>query len=333
MATPKYCNTTTDLTDSYAQIEEYASTRWPLKDFEVYSAGGSIYRTENAGRVEKLYEDGEALTSVSAIASVSAASKYYYDATNDILYVRASDSNDPDTHEMEKGFNWSVMKTRARDKAQDEVDGMLDARFPRPIPQARQYHATDYMYDIGLVKSCALLTCANILSSFGDFEAAAALRLQVNNPENENGLIDKYNKGSMRFSWEVTPDELGHYDIEAASANTGDGFIELYGKYGGSEDIDDPLVQWDLEDEVWLIEIDTAGATGTATFKWSRDNGTTFQATLQATSYEWIALGAGIKVRFWDRDGEFDDDDIWRAYMKIERREDIVQPSIIVLRG
>ena len=84
---------------------------------------------------------------------------------------------------------------------------------------------------------------------------------------------------------------------------------------------------------MWLIEIDTAGATGTATFKWSRDNGTTFQATLQATSYEWITLGAGIKVRFWDRDGEFDDDDIWRAYMKIERREDIVQPSIIVLRG
>ena len=332
MPTPKYCNITTDLSDAYVQIEEYASTRFPLKDFEVYSTGGSIYRSQNTGRVEKLYEDGTALTSVSAIASIDAVSKYYYDSTNDVLYVRSSDSADPDTHEVEKGFDWNTLKTRARDKAQDEVDGMLDARFPRPIPQARQYHATDYLYDIGLVKACALLTCANILSSYGDFDGAAALREQVSNSD-ELGIIDKYNNGKTRFSWETTPDELASYDIEQDASNSGDGFIELYGKYGGDEEIDDRLIAWDLEDEVWLIEIDGAGATGTATFKWSRNNGTSWNATTVKTDYEWISLASGIKIRFWDRDGEFDSGDKWRAYMKIERREDIIQPNITVLRG
>jgi len=333
MARPFYCNITSDLQDVYAEIEQYASTRFSLKGFEVHSAGGSIYKSYNTGQVNELLDDGVRLTEVSTIASIDAISKWYYDSTNDILYVRNSDSTDPDSSETEKGFDWEVVKTRARDKAQDEIDGLLDARFPRPIPQMRQYHATDYNYDIGLVKSCALFTCANILNMFGDFDEAKKLRDQVVNSETSDGIIDKYNNGRMRFSWETTPDELASYNIEQDVSNTGTGFIELFGRYGGAEDIEDPLVDWDLGDEVWQIEIDTAGATGTATFKWSRDDGATYETTLKATNYESISLGAGIKVKFWDRDGAFVLGDKWRIFLFTDRREDIVQPPTVILRG
>jgi len=332
MALPFYCNITTDLRDAYTQIEEYASTRFRIKDFEVYSAGGSIYRSYNPGDIEQCYEDGIRLTGVSAIVSINAASRYYYDSTNDILYIRSSDDADPDTHEIEKGFDWETLKTRARNDASDEIDGLLDNRFPRPIPQSRSYHSTR-KYDFALVKATALLTCANILNAYGEFETANELRKQVTDIENENGIIDKYNDKRLRFSWETTPGELGRFNIETDSSNSNAGFIELNGRYGGSSDIDDPLIDFDLEDETWLFEIDGAGATGTATFKWSRDNGSNWQATTKATNYEWVSLSAGIYIRFWDRNGEFTVGDKWRAYMHVERREDIVKPPTLVFRG
>jgi len=332
LAAPTYCNVTTDLTDVFQQIEEYASTRFPLKNFELYSAGGTIYRTFNTGDVDKLYQDGIRLTEVSTIVSISAVSRWYYDATNDILYMRSSDSLDPDTHENEKGIDWLSFKTRMRNKAMDEIDGMLDAKFPRPIPEMRQYHSTDNNFDIGLVKACALLTCANILKSFGAIDAGDKLMSEVTNNE-KTGIIDKYNKGEMRFWFETTPDELGKWNIEADSSNAGAGFIELTGRYGGSNDVDDPLMDWDLEDETWLIEIDGAGATGTSTFKWSRDNGTNYEFTLKATDYEWISLGAGVSIRFWDNASTFTSGDKWRAYMQTDRREDQVMPPTVVLRG
>ena len=324
-----YCNTTTDLSNAYAKVEEYAATRFLIQGFAVHS--GYIYKSFNPGNIEKFFEDSFQLTSVSAIASVDAPQKYYYDSTNDIVYVRVSDNSDPDEKQMEKGFDWAALKTRMRNRAQDEIDGYLDAKFPRPIPQSRQYHATDINYDYGIVKATALLTCANILNMYGDFENAQELRNQVIDPIDKGGIIDRYNDGRMRFSWETTPDELGRFNIEAVAANTGDGFIELNGRYGGNDETD--RTDDSMDDETWYFEIDTTGSVGTATFKWSRDDGSTYQSTLKTTSQEWIYLAAGIYIRFWDREGEFDSGDKWRAYMHTERRADIIKPTTIVLRG
>ena len=329
-----YCNITTDLSNAYAKIEEYASTRFRIRGYSIESQSGFIYKSFNPGNIEVFFEDSIQLTSVSAVASINAASKYYYDATNDIIYVRVSDATDPDTHIMEKGFDWTALKTRVRNRAQDEIDGYLDAKFPRPIPMSRQYHVSDINYDFGLVKATSLLTCANILNMFGDFENAVELRNQVIDPVDNGGIIDRYNDGRMRFSWETTPDELGRFNIEQNSANTGAGFIELNGRYGGDDDIDEHVnLNFALEDQTWYFEMDTAGAVGTATFKWSRDGGTTFESELKVTSEEWLYLATGIFIRFWDRGSTFADSDNWKAYMHVERRPDIIDPPTKILRG
>jgi hypothetical protein len=332
MATKKYCNLTTDITDVCRMIEEYAAQRFALKSFSLHS--GSIYKSYGTGNPVHVYEDGVILTEVSSIPSIDGASKWYYDDTNDILYIHCSDDGDPDTHEIERGFDWVLTKTRARDNAQDEIDALLDARFPRPLPEARQYHTTNY-YDAPLTRATALLVCSNLLDSFGDHERAQLYRNQVTN-DNKTGIIDKYNSGQLRFSWEVTENEFAGHDIEMDSSNTGDGFIELYGKFGGSGDdnMDSEYVsEYSVEDEVWLIEIDGAGGTGTATFKWSRDDGTTWKATTVETDYEWITLDAGISVRFWDRNGEFDEGDKWRCYMKSEPRIEQFEQPVKVYRA
>lgn len=317
-----YCNITTDLTDVFDRIESYNIKYRLRQDFVVHA--GVVFKKYSTGNIEKLFENSVALTKVSSVASINAASKWFYDGTNDILYLRASDDADPDTHIMERGFDWLVYKTRIRNEAMELLDSMLDARFERPLREARLYH-TDGDYDIDIKRSCALLTCFLVISRAGDKKIADRLYKQVSDIDENGvgtGIVDLHNQRLRVFSFEVDAEELGHGAVEAASANTGDGMIEIKGLFLGDND------------EIWRFQIDTAGAVGTATYKYSKNKGTSFQKTLQVTSNEWITLESGIWVRFFHRSGTFASGDIWDVYFTSERnREDIVYPTIKIQRG
>jgi hypothetical protein len=314
-----YCNITTDLNDVFDRIEDYNQRTRLRQQFEQHS--GNVYKQPGTGHVYGLFEDSVNMTEVSTSGDIDAAGKWAYDDTNDILYFRASDDVDPDTHVIEGTIDWKTFKTRMRDEAMAELDSMLDARFPRPLPESRGYHTTDN-YDVDIKKSCALLTCARIVGRVaGDMKLAKKLMDQVTNDEG-TGIVDLHNDGRRVFSWEVSPDELGHFEIEADSTNTGDGFIELKGLYDG------------LVDEIWQVEIDTAGATKTATYKFSRDNGATYEFTLKTTDDEWKSLASGISIRFQQRSGTFDDGDKWVVRVISESaREDIVSPTVRLERA
>lgn len=267
-----------------------------------------------------LFEDGVALTNVSAIASVDANSEWHYDSANDKLYVQTSDGTDPDTKTMTSGLDWEDFKTRMRNEAMEILDSLLDPRFQRPLPESRNYHITD-KYDIDIKRSTAIITVASIVSRVaGDNKLTEKLMARVTNTD-RTGIIDLHNDRKRLFSWEISPDELGHFNIEAASANTSPGFLEIKGLYSG------------IIDESWRIVIDTGGVTGTATFKWSRDAGATFEKTLVLTNDRWVSLGLGLEIRFWDRDGSFVLNDLWDVYVITEsNREDAVYPTIHLAR-
>ena len=314
-----YCNITTDLIDVFDRIEEYNVKRRLQQKFEVHS--GSVYKMSGTGYMEVLYENGVALTNVSSIASIDAASKWFYDTAADVLYLRNTDSDDPDNDTITSGLDWENHKTRMRDEASEDIDGMLDAKFKRPIPESRNYHTSD-KYDSSLKEATALQTCYKIVKRVpGDRKLALSLSDQVTN-DKDRGIIDRYNNGKLRFSWDITPDELGHSNIEANSANTGNGFIEIKGLYLGDAD------------KSWQVEIDGTGATGTSTFKWSKDAGVTYQETTVTTNDEWRTLGDGLSIRFWDRGGSFTSGDKWDVYVITEsNREDIVKPTIHLERS
>lgn len=313
-----YCNAESDLTDVFDRIDDYNS-RFRLRQEFIVSAG-NVYKQYGLGKIEQLYEDNELLTEVSAVASVDASGEWYYDSTNDLLYVQCSDDAAPSTHTMEKGVNWLTLKTRTRNEAMEILDSMLDARFPRPLPEARLYH-TDSDYDIDIKKSCALITCHLFASRAGDNKIAEKLMKQVTNTDN-NGIIDLHNSRKRVFSFEVDAEHLGHGAIEADSSNTGDGMIEIRGLFTGDTD------------EIWRVEMDLAGAVGTATFKYSRDKGSNWQKENQATDNEWINLESGISIRFFHRSGTFDNGDKWDVYFTSEKdREDIVYQTIKVHRA
>jgi len=315
----QYCNITTDLIDIFDRIEEYNVPRRLEQKFELDS--GSRYVLSRTGFLEILFEDGVALTNVPSIASVDANSEWFYDSADDRLYVQTSDGTDPDTKTMTSGLDWENHKTRMRNEAMEILDSLLDPRFQRPLPESRNYHITD-KYDIDIKRSCALITVASIVSRVaGDAKLAERLMGRVTNTD-QTGIIDLHNDRKRLFSWEISPDELGHFNIEAAAANTSAGFLEIKGLYGGAID------------ESWRIVIDTGGITGTATFKWSRDAGVTFEKTLVLTNDRWTTLGLGLEVRFWDRDGSFILNDFWDIYVITEfNREDAVYPTTRLARA
>lgn len=85
----------------------------------------------------------------------------------------------------------------------------------------------------------------------------------------------------------------------------------LGGTYSGTNELD------------YYIEIQTTGEIGVATFKWSDDGGSTFDATGVTTSTAAVALNNGITVRWTQGSGnDVVQGDTWRfkAYLPYSRR-------------
>ena len=91
-----YCNTTTDFQRVFSSIENY-SQRSVVKEWNQASGQSDTYQHEATGYVGMVFDDGLALTIKTSIADVeSNVGTWYYDSTNDILYVHQTDAGDPD---------------------------------------------------------------------------------------------------------------------------------------------------------------------------------------------------------------------------------------------
>lgn len=82
-----YCNLTTDLQMAFKDIENFARTD-TLTGFELVSGQQSTLLKRNTGYYGAVYENGVSMSVQTSIALVEAnAQSFYYDSTNDILYI------------------------------------------------------------------------------------------------------------------------------------------------------------------------------------------------------------------------------------------------------
>jgi hypothetical protein len=113
--------------------------------------------------------------------------------------------------------------------------------------------------------------------------------------------------GNLLTADVVTPSEVARGRVTALRKDgTGSATLIVAGAYSGLVDLD------------YYVEVQAAGDTGTATFKWSEDDGATFVATGVATSEAPIALSNGLTVAFIHGSGQdCDAGDVWRwrAYL------------------
>jgi len=292
-----YCNTTTDLQLAFKDIEDWAGLD-SLFVFTVVSGSAQTFSKHNTGYVGAVYEDGVALTVKTSIATVQAtASTYWWDPTNDILYVHCSDGLDPDTHTMTAATaTWDSLKTSCRNDAMEELESYLDPKYPRPMPFAKNSY-NSAKYDGDLVKATALITVRKIIEQR---DPSSDLRNvfwnMVYSSVEPFGLLYEYRKNDRAFSFENTVDDFDGRLENLVLDATSTGRVYIAGKAKAGDHFK------------YRVKIDTLGAVETATYKVSDDDGRTWLSTLNKTYNQYTHLTSGIWIRF---DGTFVLNDEW----------------------
>ena len=313
MAVPAipYCNVTTDLQRVFHRIEDYAA-RSVVKTWT--NTSGSVYEHQHTGYVGGVWEDGSALVIKTSIAEVEATvSTFWYDPATDILYVQMAGSGDPDAItglgiEVAGYDTWFNYKTQASYDAMSELEGMLDPKFPNPLPQARNPYAIAGItrnYDWDIVQCAAILTVKNIIQGINPADSMIPVLMAKLINEEGNGIIDEHRDGKRAFSFEMTGDE--HMPSVEPLSVAGSGRVIAYGEYTGEKR------------DTWLLTITTGGAIDESTtpkYKISFDNGNTDHVTDQQAYYEQRLIKDGVSLAFDDREGNFTGTDTYLIHVE-----------------
>lgn len=265
---PTYCNITTDLQDVFSRIEEYQAKEI-IENWT--NVSGTIYKKAGTGHVAMVFWNGTKLTA--GTTTSPSAGQYYYDSSNDVLYV--NNSADPASHTVEVGTDWTTFKTTMRNRAQMIVDAYLNTVYTTPLlPRDRKTHDANAYYEWFIIEATACLTCSFIIKRVrpNDPNGALLFKRAINpdpQPGESKGILDMIKAGELVRQDQITAREVGNWSIFAASANTVTDSPQLMGTYTGSMY------------KVWRIQIDTGGAPGTGTYKVSYDGGTTWDLTVQ----------------------------------------------------
>ena len=234
----EYCNLTSDLTNAYFDIEKYKGYT-VISGFELHS--GSVYKLEQSGHVEALFEDGTALTEVATLVALNGVSKWFYDETTDVLYVQCSDSAAPSTHTMEKGVTWNSFKATARNDAQEMLEAWLRNNFVtpfRPVTAPRSSY-NSRVYDHYVNRCTSLLACYLIIRRLNPLDpVAASLFKEVWNPNSEPGdipgIVNEILSGDITLKIQRSLREPGSFNVYEKSGNTSTAYFEVTGVYTGS---------------------------------------------------------------------------------------------------
>lgn len=317
MAFP-YCNTTSDLQGVMKDIERFAG-KDTLVTFTLTSGQASTYEKRHTGYIGIVYQNGAALTEKTTIADVeSNASSFYYNSTTDILYVHMDDGNDPDTADTITVAvdDWATFKTSMRNRASQQLESLLDRKYPRPLPFAMEQY-NDFNYDSDIVMACAILTCINIIQSRDiDHPLLKTLWDKVWNPEEEKGVIWEYNQGIRAFSFEATGDEFNGNIQPLIVDSSSSGLIHLAGKGDRGT----------LRKVIVLIT--TGGAVGAAKWKYSLDNETSWSSIVTTTiNYQHLTNEVFLKFS-----GTFVANDKWQVDILGDEYETNPKIRSVILR-
>ena len=186
----------------------------------------------------------------------SATGDNLYDEDNDFVIYKGSDPNDL---VAEAGFDNSTFYDQSLVDASMELNNLLDARFPMPLPKFDQYdantsHSTaSTEYDAIVIKMTCYIAASNVLRASGEIERADYYYDLVTNAE-KTGMADRLNVGEFKLAFEVdSNDDKGK--VRTISKTGSMDIVETAGEYSGEKY------------DVVRITCTTGGAYGTAVVK------------------------------------------------------------------
>ena len=220
-----YSNTTTDLVAVVPELESYDQkkliTNWVLHS-------GQVYRADSVGFISQLYKNGKDLGAAeSSLVNVDDDNKWYYDSANDVVYID-KESNPPNEDRMEAGVDWVTLKTRVNNEQSERIRSYV-GRPLLPRKGVGTESASSRQWDWILIRSNALLTCAELIRPFNQ-EKAGMLERQAIDPEFEMGFLDRLKKGDYKLWNETTSDKVQGVRDVAIDATTTGSIIDIKGE-------------------------------------------------------------------------------------------------------
>ena len=180
-----------------------------------------------------------------------------YDPNNDLIILK--NGSDPNDLVVEAGFDNSTYYDQMLVDASMELNNLLDARYPTPLPKYDQFDAdtahssASTEYDAIIIKMTCYLAASNALRAIGETEKADYYYDLVTNAE-KTGMADRLNLGEFKLAFEVD----SHDDK---------GKVRNISKTG-TMDIVETAGEWHGEKyDVVRITCTTGGAYGTAIVK------------------------------------------------------------------
>ena len=195
------------------------------------------YIADNTGNISQLFMDGADLGAAqSDAASVNSNYKWYYLASDDRVYLY-NDAADPNDLIIEAGFDNATYYDQMLVDASMELNNLLDARYPTPLPKVAQIDQNTASnsqlkeYDALVIKMTCYLCASNTLRAIGELEQADYYYNQVSNAE-RTGMADRLNAGEFKLSYEVdAKDRLGKVNNKSVSGSMD--IVETGGSYVG----------------------------------------------------------------------------------------------------
>jgi len=224
-----YC-TASDLERFFVNIDAY-DLKQTLNSLSTvtHSAGALVtgYKITDTGSAAKLWIDGVELTLDSAIPTE--ANHWYYDSDADIVYFCLENAETPTSSVIQIApLDWKTAKDDACEFGSEWLEGLLDSRFPRPIPKTTKSNSSrDYDYII--IKASALLACLHLIKATDpNSPDVEVIQNQLWN-DVDTGIIDMINAGKIKLSFEITRSSGGEIISSSRDATTTGDLIDVLG--------------------------------------------------------------------------------------------------------
>ena len=257
MATDFKYASQSDLNRYVGDIVTDADSKRQVYGWSVLSS--NKYIADNTGFISQLFMDGAELGAAESDASsVNSNYKWFYLSSDDRVYLY-NDASDPNDLIMEAGFDNATYYDQMLVDASMELNNLLDARYPMPLPKYDQYDAdtthsaATTEYDAIIIKTTCYLAASNSLRASGEIERADYYYDLVTNAE-RTGIIDRLNAGEFKLAFEVD----SHDDKGKVRTITKSGTMDIVESTG----------EWHGQPyDVVRITCTTTGAYGTAIVK------------------------------------------------------------------
>ena len=164
---------------------------------------GDVYKSTSSGVVDVLYRDGNELTKVSDLSSVTSDGQYFYDSSTDIVYV-FSTANPGTLHTMESGKDFSDTLDESRQRASEMVRSIV----AKPIYKRKgvgYLGESQRNYDEVIILSTASIAVSLMVRPF-DQELADDIEQKYNNEGDPPGILQLIRDGYIKLHHEFSSD-------------------------------------------------------------------------------------------------------------------------------